>query len=202
MSRMTTPRENAEEAKKELLATLHACRELGPQMDEALTDRYMDQLRALRPADSFDPTRTHADVQALLSRARGSNPAEDDALVSDFLAKIQPPAPPALAAYPYGAYPPAPTDTPYGPVRAPTNGFAYMAPFIIATAAYIAIVYFSKGDAWWMFWIIPVITGWGRRGISPNRYNRYQRRLYRHNRIMNRDAIDRQQPPYHPPEIL
>ncbi|HEX8730514.1 MAG TPA: hypothetical protein VF725_00530, partial [Ktedonobacterales bacterium] len=95
----TTPqaRYNADEAKKELLATLHASRELGPEMDDILCDRFMDQLKALRPIGSYDPARARADLQALLQSARGSDPVGDDALAEGYLARLQPPLPAVTA---------------------------------------------------------------------------------------------------------
>lgn len=196
----TTQRTDPEEARKELLATLQASRELGPQMDDALTDRYMEQLTALRPAGSFDQAGTRARLQSLLQSARGSDPAGDTALAEDFLASIQPPRA-AVQPYTYGA-PPAPM--PYGPMApVPYGGIGQYTPMIIFAAIFIVALIVSKGELWWLFWVLPMGFGWGRRNRYQRRIQRDQRRGYGNDRILNRDEMYGQLPPQQrPPEIL
>ncbi len=176
-------RNDSEEARKELLATIHASRELGPEMDDTLTDRFMERLSALRPAGSFDPATTRAGVRSLLQTARGTSAAEDNALVERFLADLKPPQPalPAYAPYngmpapaPYGPYGPGPM-TPYQ-----SGGFAAIAPMILFAAVFIVALVVSHGALWWLFWVIPGAFGWSRR-------NRYQRQMYRDQRQLDRD---------------
>lgn len=203
MTPTTTPRYDAEEAKKELLATLHASRELGPEMDDALADRFMEQLKTLRPAGSFDPQRTRADLMALLNSARGSDPAGDDALVVGFLSNLQPPAPAMPAYAPYAPYPIVP-GTGYGPpTRVPSGGFSRGAPMLLMLAIMIGILVLSHGQAWFLVFLVPMFLGGTRRRSSyQRRIERDQRRAYRNDQILNRDDPYRPLPPSGPPEIL
>lgn len=202
----TTPRYDAEEAKKELLATLHASRELGPEMDDALADRFMDRLKTLRPTGSYDPQRTRADLTALLNSARGSDPAGDDALVVSFLSNLQPPAPAMPAYAPYAPYPPYPIvpGTGYGPpTRAPSSGFSREAPALLMIAIMIAILVLSHGQAWFLVFLVPMfLRGTRRRSSYQRRIERDQRQAYRNDQILNRDDPYHQLPPSGPPEIL
>ncbi len=203
MTRTTTPRYDAEEAKKELLATLHASRELGPEMDDALADRFIERLSALRPAGSFDPERTRADLKSLLNSARGSDPAGDDALVVNFLTNIQPPTPAMPAYAPYAPYPIVPGRAEYGPaVRVPQGGLSRGAPALLMLAIMIGILILSHGQAWFLVFLVPMFMNWGRRGSYQRRIERDQRRAYRHDRILNRDDPYHPLPPSGPPEIL
>jgi hypothetical protein len=197
-----TPSQNdPEEARKELLATLHASRELGPAMDDTLADRFMDQLAGLRPEGSFDQATTRASLQALLKSAQGSDPVGDDALVATFFAGIQPPKPSVPAYAPYGA-PPASVE--FGPlVRIRGGSFAQYTPMIVMAAIFIVALIVSQGRLWWLFWLIPAAVGWGRRGRYQQRQlYRDQRRAYRHDRVLGRDEVYRPLPPSRPPEIL
>lgn len=169
-------------------------------MDDALTDRFMEQLAALRPAGSFDQAGTRARLRSLLQSVRGSDPAGDSAAAESFLAGIQPPRRDPQP-YAYGA-PPAPMQ--YGPMApTPYGSAAQIAPMVIFAAIFIVALIVSHGALWWLFWVLPMGFGWGRR-------NRYQRRLYRdqqrgysNDRILNRDEVYGQLPPQQrPPEIL
>lgn len=196
-------RYDPEEARKELLATIHASRELGPEMDDTLTDRFMERLSALRPADSFDPTTTRAGLHSLLQTARGTSATEDNALAERFLADIKPPQP-ALPAYaPYSGMPaPAPYG-PYGPgpmAQYQGGGFAQIAPMVLFAAVFIVALVVSHGALWWMFWVIPGAFGWSRRNRYQRQIERDQRRAYRHDRIIERDGG--YPPQQRPPEIL
>lgn len=194
----TMPHYDADEAKKELLATLHASRDLGPEMDDALIDRFIERLGVLRPQGSFDPAKTRADLESLLNSARGSDPAGDDALITSFLAGIQPPQ--AVPA-PYTPYAPYPAYGQYGPPAPIQRGFGQVAPLVVmATVAIVALALTQGHAIWFMWFLIPMFLGWGRRNSRyQRRYYRDQRRAYRHNRIMNRDDA---YPPSGPPEIL
>lgn len=198
-----TSRYNADEAKKELLATIHASRDLGPQMDDALTDRYMEQLGKLRPAGSFDPIATRSRLQTLLNTLRGSDPAGDDAAAESFLEGIQPPRVPTPA---YGAYPPPPL-RPYGPEFGPMvryRGGPQVSPFPFIAILIICAVAFSSGQHWMLFFVLPLLFGASRRGRYQRRYDREQWRAYRHNRIIGPDDPygHGQLPPSGPPEVL
>lgn len=200
---MTSPtqRTNAEEARKELLATIHASRELGPEMDDTLTDRFMEQLTTLRPANSFDKAATRGKFEALLQSARGSDPQADGALADSFLANI-PPAPLPPQPYAYGGMP-APME--YGPlVRYRNDGFAQVAPMIICAIVFIAALAFSGGHLWWIIFFLPAVFGVSRRGrYQQRRLQREQWRSQRHDRILNRDEINNPRlPPQRPPEII
>lgn len=199
----TKARYDAEEARKELLATLHASRELGPEMDETLADRYIERLTALRPAGSFDPAKAHADLQSLLASARGSDPAGDDALVESFLTNLLPPPPgvPAYGAYgPYGAYPPAPGSMEYGPlVRVRQGGLGRAAPLLVMVAIFVIGMSLTQGHAVWLILPLLFLFGSGQRNRS-RRMHRDQRRAERYDHILQRD--DPRLPPSGPPEIL
>lgn len=189
MTSTTQARYNADEAKKELLATLHAGRELGPEMDDILCDRFMDQLKALRPVGSYDPTRARADLQALLQSARGSDPVGDDALAEGYLARLRPPLP-AVSAMP-GA--PAPE---WG---GPQSELGRIAPVVIAGAIVITAIVFVPAHPWWLIFFLPAILGWMRGGGSHRRRARY----YRYDRTLHHGDRYRQLPPSdNPPEIL
>lgn len=206
MTPTTKARYDAEEARKELLATLHASRELGPEMEDALADRFIEQLGSLRPAGSFDPAKTRADLRSLLASARGSDPVGDDALVESFLANIQPPRPavPAYGPYgPYGPYPPAPADVEFGsPVRVRNSDLARIAPLLIALVIFIASMFWTNGHSVWLIFPLLFLLNSGRRNRYQRRLERDQRRAYRHDRIMRRDDPYHQLPPSGPPEIL
>lgn len=181
---------NADEAKKELLATLHASRDLGPEMDDTLTDRYMDRLKALRPAGSYDPTRVRADLAALLQSARGSDPVGDEALAEDFLAHLKQPLP---ATPSYMANPPAPQTS------GPQSELAHIAPAVIAGAIIITAIVFVPSHPWWLIFFMPALIGW--MGGSTRRRSRRDR--YRYDRELRRDDPYRNLPPSsNPPEIL
>lgn len=174
-------------------------------MDDTLTDRFMERLSALRPAESFDPATTRAEVRSLLQTARGTSAAEDNALVERFLADIKPPQP-ALPAYaPYNGMPaPAPYG-PYGPgPMAPyQSGFVTVAPMILFAAIFIVALIVSHGELWWLFWVIPGAFGWSRRNRYQRRLERDQRRAYRQDGIIERDNRYPPLPPeQRPPEIL
>lgn len=193
-----TSRFNADEAKKELLATIHASRELGPQMDEALTDRYMEQLGKLRPAGSFDQMTTRTRLQTLLNTVRGSDPAGDETAAEGFLVGIQPPT----AAVPaYGAYAPRAYGPEFGPMVRYRGG-PRVSPFPLLAIIVIAAIAVSTGQHWMMFLVIPILFGSSRWGRDQRRYDRDQRRAYRHNRIIGPDDPYGQLPPSGPPEVL
>jgi len=208
MTPTTQARYDAEETRKELLATLHASRELGPEMDDTLTDRFVERLGALRPAGSFDPTQTRADLRALLTSARGSDPTADDALVDSFIANIQPPKPVAPAYGPYGPYPPA--DVEFGPmVRVRNNDLARIAPVLFMVAIFVGSMALSHGHTVWLIFPLLFLLNMDRRNRYRRRMERDQRRLYRDQRRYYRDQrIIRPDDPYHqippsgPPEIL
>lgn len=188
MTSTNQARYNADEAKKELLATLHASRELGPEMDDALADRFMDQLKALRPVGSYDPARARADLSVLIQSARGSDPVGDDALAEGYLARLQPPLP-AVQPMP-GA--PAPQ---WG---GPQSELGRVVPLVIAGAIVITAMVLTRGEMWWLIFFLPALLGWLRGGGSRRRM-----RYYRYNRVMRPDDPYRQLPPSgNPPEIL
>ncbi|HEU5344954.1 MAG TPA: hypothetical protein VFX31_13455 [Ktedonobacterales bacterium] len=201
---MTSPtqRTNAEEARKELLATIHASRELGPEMDDALTDRFMEQLATLRPANSFDTAATRGKFAALLQSARGSDPQADGALADSFLANLHPPR---LDPQPY-AYGGVPAPMEYGPlVRYRGDAFAQVAPLILCAAVLIVALWVSQGQLWWLVFFVPAIFGIGRNGRQrqQRRLQREQWRSQRNDRILNRDDINNPRlPPRRPPEII
>ncbi len=199
----TTQRNDADELRKELLATIHASRELGPEMDDTLTDRFMERMSGLRPAGSYDQAGTRARLSALLQSARGSDSAGDNALAEDFIAGIQPPRRDPQP-YAYGA-PPAPM--PYGAPMppAPSGGFAQVAPMLIVAIVFIAALAVSGGHLWWIIFFLPAAFGWNRRNRYQRRLYRDQRRdYYRNGRILNRDEVYPPLPPsqQRPPEIL
>ncbi|HEX8995606.1 MAG TPA: hypothetical protein VF812_06215 [Ktedonobacterales bacterium] len=197
----STSRYDADEAQKELMATLHASRELGPEMDDTLTDRFMERLGALRPAGSFDQARTRADLMSLLRSSRGSDPAGDDALVSSFLTNIRPPATvmPAYAPYaPNAGYAP---NAPMPPMR--YSPASRIIPMAVMIGIFLVSLALTHGHSFWFIWLLPLFLGWGRRGYYQRRLERDQRRYYRHNRIMRPDdPFNRTLPPSGPPEIL
>jgi hypothetical protein len=207
----TTQRNDPEEVRKELLATIHASRELGPDMDDTLTDRFIERLGALRPAGSFDPAPARAELRSLLQTARGSGADGDNALAEQFIAGLRAPAPPALPAYaPYGGVPaPAPYGSygpgPMGPYQG--GGFTQIAPMIICATIFIVALIVSHGELWWLFWLLPASFGWSRRGRyerdQRRRLYRDQRNAYRQNRVLGRDEVYPPLPPQQrPPEIL
>lgn len=214
MMQRNTPTDNAEEAKRELLATLGAARELDPIMDESLADRYIEQLRAARPNSPFDQAAARADLLSTLKSARGSDAAGDDALASDYLARLRPPqpaTPPApVMAPPYGPYGPYGAPAPYGPPGAPAatiHPAIMMIPVVLITAAYVVSLIATQGQTWWLFWLIPASLGWfggGRyRARSMRRYYRDQSRAYRYGRTLPPDEVYRPLPPQQqPPEVL
>lgn len=199
---MTSPtqRTNAEESRKELLATIHASRELGPEMDDTLADRFMEKLATLRPANSFDKPSTRAKLELLLQSARGSDPQADGALADSFLEGIQPPR---VDVQPY-AYRGAPAPYPYGPPTPYNNQAVNLAPMIICAIIFIAALAFSGGHLWWIIFFLPGIFGLSRRGrYQQRRLQREQWRAQRNDRIPNRDDINNPRlPPQRPPEII
>ena len=200
---MTSPtqRTNAEEARKELLATINASRELGPEMDDTLADRFMEKLATLRPANSFDRAATRGKFEALLQSARGSDPQADGALADSFLANIEPPR---LDPQPY-AYPGTPAPLQYGPMAPYRNdGFAQVAPMIICAVVFIAALAFSGGHLWWIIFFLPAVFGASRRGrYQQRRLQREQWRAQRNDRFLNRDDVNNPRlPPQGPPEII
>lgn len=200
----TMPHTDPEEARKELVATIHASRDLGPEMDDALVDRFLERLSSLKP-EGFDQTKTRADLEALLNSARGGDPAGDEALAEGFLADVRPVAPAAPPApYGYGGYP-APQPYGYGGPPAPMQrgGFAQVAPLVvIGTIAVVALFVTHGGALWFMWFLIPMLIGYGRRSGYRRSY-RDQRRAYRRsNRVLGPDEVYRPLPPSRPPEIL
>lgn len=193
-----TSRYSPDEAKKELLATIHASRDLGPEMDDILTDRYMEQLGKLRPSGSYDPMTTRSRLQTLLNTVRGSDPAGDDTAAEGFLAGIQPPRMPMPA---YGAYPPRPYGPEFGPMVRYRGG-PQVSPFLVMAVIFIAAMAFSGGHLWWLIFVLPPLFGASRWGRYQRRYDREQRRAYRHNRIIGPDNPYGQLPPSGPPEVL
>jgi len=170
-------------------------------MDDALTDRFIEQLSALRPTGSFDQAGTRARLHSLLQSVRGSDPAGDPAAAESFLAGIQPPRLDPQP-YAYGA-PPAPMQ--YGPMApTPYGGAAQIAPMVIFAAIFIVALIVSGGHLWWLLWPLLVISGgWGRRNRGQRRLYRDQQRGYGNDRILNRDEVYGQLPPQQrPPEIL
>jgi hypothetical protein len=154
---------NEEEARTELLATLSAARELGPEMDETLASRFVERLDALFPNPARDQTRLRRDVEALLVSARSHGPDADAARVKDFLAS-------ALAPQPT---PPVFVQQPAPPATAPGNLAAYI-PTLIGAAVIIAIVAASGGHAFWLlFWLLPMLFWSGRGRRRRMRYRRY-----------------------------
>lgn len=201
---MSSPaqRNNSEEARKELLATMQASRELGPEMDDTLSDRFMEKLATLRPANSFDKTATRAKLESLLQSARGSDPAADAAVADSFLTNI-PPA--RLDPQPY-AYPGVPAPMEYGPMapyRSPDA--ARIVPMILCALVLIVAIGVTHGALWWLIFFLPAAFGVGRRSQyqQQRRLQREQWRAQRHDRILNRDEVNNPRlPPQRPPEIL
>ena len=150
---------NEEEARTELLATLAAARELGPEMDDTLASRFADRFSALFPDPTRDLTRLRGDVETLIVSARGHGADADPARAKDFLARaLAPkPAPPAVA--PQAGLPARGQYAPY-------------IPMILAAAVVIAIVVASHGYAFWLLFALPWMFFGGRRGRRM-RYRRY-----------------------------
>ena len=153
---------NEEEARTELLATLAAARELGPDMDGTLASRFVERLSALFPNPARDQARLRLDVEALLTSARGHSADADEARVRDFLrAALAPqPAPPILAPQP-------------GPPSSAVRPAEYL-PMLVCAAVIVAIVAASGGHAaWLLFWLLPMLV-WSRPGRRRRmRYRRY-----------------------------
>lgn len=199
---MSSPaqRTDTEEARKELLATIHASRELGPEMEDTLADRFMEKLAALRPANSFDKTATRSKLDALLQSTRDSDPAADATLADSFLMNI-PPA--QLDPQPY-AYGGVPAPMPYGPMGPARYQANQIAPLVLCAAVFIAALAFSGGHLWWLIFFLPGVFGLSRRGnYQQRRLQREQWRAQRQDRILNRDEVNNPRlPPQRPPEIL
>lgn len=224
MARATPPYAD-DEAKKEVLATIHAARELGPEMDSALAERCAQQLASLYPEMAPRTQQTQATLRTLLASLRGSDPAGDEALASDYLTRLRAVPPPqaitpgqaygAPGGYgpygpnPYGPYGPNPYGPPMpygppGPPRAP--GPAAYIPLIVTAAVVIAAVSFGGIHFLWLIWLIPF---WGLFGRGMRR-SRYNRRYYRDQRrqarwdYRNRMRGPNGSPPLPPngPEIL
>ncbi|HEU0026484.1 MAG TPA: hypothetical protein VFQ25_05150 [Ktedonobacterales bacterium] len=151
-----------EEARTELLATLAAARELGPDMDGTLAGRYVERISTLFPDPARDQDRLRRDVEALLTSARGHSADADDARVRDFLRSTLAPQPAS----------PAIIQRPAPP--APTSQLADYLPMLIGAAVIIAIVAASGGQAYWLlFWLLPMLF-WSSRGRRRRmRYRRY-----------------------------
>jgi hypothetical protein len=199
---MSSPaqRTDTEEARKELLATIHASRELGPEMEDTLADRFMEKLATLRPADSFDKTATRAKLESLLQSTRGSDPAADATLADSFLTSI-PPAQLDPQPYAYGGMPAPMQYGPMGPARYQAN---QIVPLVVCAAILIVALTVSHGMLWWLIFIIPGMFGLTRRGrYQQRRLDREQWRSQRSDRILNRDEVNNPRlPPQRPPEIL
>lgn len=200
---MSSPaqRTNTEEARKELLATIHASRELGPEMEDTLADRFMEKLATLRPANSFDKTATRAKLESLLQSTRGSDPAADASLADSFLTNI-PPAQLVPQPYAYGGVP-APMQ--YGPMGPARSQAVNLAPMIVCAAVFIVALAVSGGHLWWIIFFLPGVFGLSRRGRyqQQRRLDREEWRSQRHDRILNRDEVNNPRlPPQRPPEIL
>jgi hypothetical protein len=120
-----------EEQHKDLLATLAASRELGPEMDRALAESYLQK---------------HPELVGQKQQAVVAQPEQQRSVSPDVV------------------------------------GLAGMG---IGVVAYIAVLWTSKGDLWWMFW--PLMGwfgwrwGWGRSGVRDElRQARYQARVERY----------------------
>lgn len=150
---------NEEEVRTELLATIAAARELGPDMDQTLASRWVDQFATLFPNPARDKDRLRGDVETLLVTARGHGADADPARVKDFLAHalVTPPAPPA-------------------PIRqaqpASRGNLAPYLPMILGVAVFIAVLIATQGHLWWLVFVIPGLF-WGGRGSRRKRYRRY-----------------------------
>lgn len=180
---------NEEEARTELLATLAAARELGPQMDDTLASRYADQFATLFPDPTRDQARLRGDVETLIVSARGHGPDADPARAKDFLARALTPKPAPPIVRPQAAL--------------PARG-QFVAPYIprvVAVVAIIAIVVATRGEAAWLFFfLIPMFFWGGRRG----RRMRYRRYGYWDGMGpgLPPDGAQRQLPPSNDPEML
>lgn len=178
---------NEEEARTELLATLAAARELGPNMDETLASRYVEQLDALFPNPTRDQARLRSDVEALLASARSHGADADAARVKDFLARaLAPqPAPPIMAPPPMAPM----------PGMRPTR----ILPMLIGLAVIVAIVAATHGGALWLLWLLPMFFWGGRRRM---RYRRYGPWNGGYGPAMPPYGSPRRLPPGDGPEIL
>ena len=173
----------------ELLATLAAARELGPDMDETLAGRYVERLGALFPNPARDETRLHSDTLALIVSARTHSADADAARVKDFLARALAPQ----AAPPVMVQPPAPPAT-------SANAASYI-PMLIGAAAIVAIMIGTHGQAFWLIWLLPMFF-WGSRGRRRMRYRRYGSWDGGYGPGMPPSGPRRQLPPGDGPEIL
>lgn len=151
---------NEEEARTELLATLAAARELGPEMDDTLASRFADRFATLFPDPTRDLTRLRGDVETLIVSARGHGADADPARVKDFLARAlaSKPAPPIVRP----------------PSEPPARGqFMPYIPMLIGLAFIVAIVVATHGEFFWPLLLIPIFIFGGRRGRRRMRYRRY-----------------------------
>jgi len=178
---------NEEEARTELLATLAAARELGPDMDVTLAGRYVERLNVLFPNPMRDQARLRNDVEGLLTSARSHSADADQARVKDFLKTALAPTP----APPVAARPPAPPAFGSRP--------ASYIPLLIGAAVIVAIVLASHGSAFWLVWLLPMFLLGGRR---QRRYRRYGSWQDGYGPAMPPADSRRQLPPGDGPEIL
>ncbi|HEX9035914.1 MAG TPA: hypothetical protein VF808_02895 [Ktedonobacterales bacterium] len=149
-----------EEARTELLATLAAARELGPEMDDTLSGRFVEQFNKLFPDSARDNARLRSDVQTLLVSARGHGSDADAARVKDFLSRAMAPQ----TFLPVIARPAGP------PMRGQAGQYIPMA---VCAAIIVGIVLASGGHAaWLLFWLLPMLF-WSTRGRRRMRYRRY-----------------------------
>lgn len=152
---------NEQEARTELLATLAAGRELGPDMDQTLASRFMEQLDTLLPSATRDGARLRRDVEALLASARTHTADADEARVDDFLKS-------ALAPQPA-----APQLSPQPPYLMMRRGPGAFIPLVVCIVGVVAIgALFGWHAPWALFWLIPLLF-WSSRGRRRMRYRRY-----------------------------
>ncbi len=181
---------NEEEARTELLATMAAARELGPEMDETLAIRYVERFETLFPDPLRDQARLRNDVEALLASARSHGADADAARVKDFLARARAPQP----------APPVVVQRPASPT--PVTGYARHIPMLIGMAVIIAVIVATHGAGFWLLFLLPLIFGGGNRRRRRMRYRRYGYWDDGYGPTMPPNGSRRQLPPGDGPEIL
>jgi hypothetical protein len=161
-SQQTKTTINQEEARTELLATLAAARELGPDMDETLAGRYVERLDVLFPDKTRDSDRLRGEVKDLIASARGHGADADSARVQDFVARALAPRP----------APPVPVRPPGPPMNGGGRPGMYV-PMIICIAVFIALAVATHGATAWLIFLLPMIIWGGNRNRRRMRYRRY-----------------------------
>lgn len=161
---------NKEEARTELLATLSAARELGPDMDATLASRYVERLDVLFPDKTRDSARLRNEVEALIVSARGHSADADAARADDFVKRMLEQKPAQSA--PLATMPQA--NAPYAQRGGP-NPALFVPISVVSVVAFVALMIATGGHLWFLIFCLPGIF-WGFGGSRRNRARRYYRR--------------------------